>query len=156
MTIFILIFILFCIVLFYKDFANYRYAVKCFKLILQNEALRKKYPTIGISKFGSLYYWHTIGTDIEETYHKDLLFGNVQMIDEALSMMTLDGVITLKHDLIKIDDTKYYYLIKFVPIFNKVNIKSLVISLVISYVLTLIIVKFNIFDKIDISLLKLW
>jgi len=97
---------------FIRYWKDYKYAVYCLKLMLEEPELKKLYK-MKISPMGVLYFPLYVADDLEEKFVPVNLVSQLSMIDASLVSMNMDGIITMKRE--KVSQNTYY--IKIIPIF---------------------------------------
>ena len=121
-----------------KDLQNYHYVRNCFRLIVKNDMIKRRYNP-KISSLGILYLWHKVPENTPDDYIDELVLGYLLPLDEALQVMNTDGIIKLDYTRRAVDDRFYYYLVKIVPIFQTISfwyfIKLGVVGLIIWYII---------------------
>jgi len=132
-----------------KDLKNYRYAKKCFKLIAEDTDMKRKYHP-RVTRLGVMYVFSTFPKDTPETYINELIQGQYMLLDEALMMMNLDGVVVgEKRYLGENDKEQIVYLVKFVPTFQKMSFWFFIKGFVIGAVGYYLINKFGLWIYVD-------
>lgn len=121
-----------------KDIRNYFFVRTCFKLIVEDRVMQKKYKP-KMSGLGVLYIWHKIPANTPDAYVDELVLGYVIQLDEALQVMNTDGLIKLDYTKRAEDENFYFYLIKLVPVFENISfwyiLKNGILGLVIWYLI---------------------
>jgi hypothetical protein len=112
---------------------------------MENQPLRRKYD-FKMTKLGVMYMIYKIPSSTPKPYHGDLLTGHLLQLDEAFTAMNMDGVFDPEFRLAGEDDDNFFYLIKFIPSFDRINLWFLIKYLAISTLLIFIIHKFNLLD----------
>lgn len=137
----IIIFIALCM----KDILNYLYARRIFKLLLENKVLTSVYTGLNVTKLGVLYYWQKVAAGSPEEYHGEYIGTQMAMLDETFLTMNVDGIIRMDYMMVanheKTND--FMYLIKFIPILRRFNMRNFIYCLLISIVINLIIYRFG-------------
>lgn len=123
---------------FFKDIKNYFYIRSCFKLIVEDKVMERKYSP-KISMLGVLYIWHKVPANTPDDYVDELIVGYMLQMDEVLQVMNTDGLIKLDYSRRASDEQFYYYLIKLVPVFQRISFwyitKRIVLGIIIWYLI---------------------
>ena len=139
-----------------KDLKNYFYVKSCFKECMKNKHLQTRY-SFRMTFLGVMYTIYKIPASTPEQYHKDLLVGYLLPIDEALTVMNLDGIVhpaeTRKvgtdAEAEENEERFTYYLIKFVPAFEKLNFWLIIKVIGFTLLSIYLINKFKVFEGKD-------
>ncbi len=131
-----------------KDIKNYFFVRNCFKLILKNDIMKRRYNA-KMSILGILYLWHKVPENTPDDYVNELILGHLLNLDEALQAMNTDGIIRLDYSRRAVDDQFYYYLIKIVPDFQIISFWYFVKLGVVGIIIWYLINKFELWQYKD-------
>ncbi len=101
----------------FRDFSNFRYVQARFDLILENEVLQKQYK-LQRTPLGVLYTLRPFPVGTPDDYMDQLLVGDLALLDQALSVMNLDGIVAMEYREVGADEDNRFYLIKFIPLWQ--------------------------------------
>lgn len=145
-----------------KDLINYRYTVICFKEIINNAVIAKKYylktsdgeeENLRLTRFGVLYMFVPVPIKLEVKDHDEFLNTHMQLLNESFIELGLMGVIKMDvrifrdkeivqdNDKGEITIDRYIYLLKFKPIIRTSSIIKTLIILTVTTTLFLIFKK---------------
>lgn len=152
----ILLVLIITVLILIKDLKNYFFARSCFKECMKNRPLQIRY-NFKMTFLGVMYTIYKVPASTPEQYHKDLLIGYLLPIDEALTVMNLDGIVhpaeTRKvgtdGEEVENEERFTYYLIKFVPAFEKLNFWLIIKVIGFTLLSIYLINKFKVFDGKD-------
>lgn len=103
-----------------------------------------------ITRIGVMYIYTAFPKDTPEIYINELLQGQLAMLDEALMMMNLDGVIVSERREMGLNDKEEtIYLIKFIPTFQKISFWFFIKWFVIGILAYYLINKFGLWRYLD-------
>ena len=140
------IFVIWC----WKDISNYRYTKSCFKLVMSNPIITRKYENIRLTWLGILYYYYPIPIDNPDKYDNELIAGNALYLDNVLTGLNLDGIARMDTRMVGEDEKFRYALVKVIPVFEKLSVWTFIKSVVIAAIIEYLIYKFRLFDYKDV------
>lgn len=103
-----------------------------------------------MTRLGVLYCFIFVPEDTPEQYKEEILTSNLAPIDEAMTLMALEGIVGMQTRLLGSNDKKQeVYLIKFVPVFQKFGFWFLVRHLIFALIGYWLIGKLELWQYVD-------